>query len=79
MSHTTGIVVETIIDLYGLIPIVHARCIMKAVITRGLGRLLEIRLCFTMIEVEIWCKALSRTIIEVVLGVKSHLRVIILS
>ena len=79
MAHTPCIVVDTIVQLSRLIPVVNARCIVEAVITRSLSGFLDIWLHLTMIEIEIWREALTRTIIEIVLRVKTHLWIVFLT
>ena len=79
MPYPTGIVVETIVQLHGFIPVVHARCIMEAIVSSSLGRLFQIRILFTMIEVEIRREPLSGTVVEIVLRTETKLRVILLT
>ena len=38
VAHTSGIVVDTIVELDGLIPVVASRGIVEMVVARGLGR-----------------------------------------
>ena len=79
VAHAAGIVIHAVVQLHRLVPVVHARCIVETVVTRGLGRLLVILLSLTVIQVEVRMETLSGTIIEVVLRVESVLWVILLT
>ena len=77
VPHMTSIIVDAIIQLHGLIPVVHPWRIAETVVTRSLGRLFDIGLRLTMIKVEVRRKPLTRTIIEIVLWVETNLGIVI--
>ena len=77
VTDAPSIVVNTIVQLDSLIPVGFRRCIIEMIITRSLGRLLDVSLLLPLIEVEKRCKALARAIVEVVLRIEALLRVVI--
>ena len=79
MLHPTCVIIEAIVELYRLIPVVHARGVVETVVASGLGWFLLIGFRITVIEVEIGRKALTRTIVEIILGIEAKVRVIVLA
>ena len=79
VAYTTGIVVNAIVQLYRLIPVVLSRRIVKVVIACSLGRFLYIGFRLTMIQVEIGCKTLSGTIVEIVVRIETVQHVVLLA
>ena len=79
MPHTPCIVIEAVIELYRLVPVVHAWGVMETVITCSLSRFLDIWLLLTVIQVKIWSKSLSGTVIEIILRIEAVLRIILLT
>ena len=79
MTHTSSIVVETIVEFHRLVPVVHARSIVETVIARGLGRLFEIGFRLTVIEVEIRGEALTWAIVEIILWREALSGIIVLT
>ena len=77
MPHSTRIVIETVVELHRLIPVVHAWGIVEAVVTCGLSRFFEIGFRLAMIEVEIGCEPLTRTVIEIVLRIEAVLGIVL--
>ena len=77
VTNSTSIIIKTIVEFNCLIPVVHAWSIVETIVTSGLGRLLNIRFCLAMIQVEIRRKTLTRTIVEVVLWVETILWIIL--
>ena len=77
MSDAPGIVIHAVVQLHRLIPVVTARGIVEMVVTRSLGGLFQIGLRLATIQVEIRCKTLARTIVKVVLRVKSVQRLVL--
>ena len=71
MADTSGIVVYAVVQLHRLVPVVTPRGIVEVVVTRGFGGFFQIGFRLAVIQVEIGCEALARTIVEVVLRVES--------
>ena len=77
VANTTSIVVHAIVQLDSLIPVGLRGCIIEMVITRSLGRLLQVWFLLTLIQVEVRREALAWTIVEVVLRIETLLQVVI--
>ena len=77
VADASSIVVKAIVQFDSLVPVGLRRCIIEVVITRSLGRLLQVRLLLTLIQVEVRREALTWTIVEVVLRIETLLRVVI--
>ena len=91
IASASGIaIIHTIVELHGLIPVVATRAVVKAVVTRGLGRTLLILLInfsvFSMKSLEFWLRMtnlvqiqIAPGIIEIIPGREMHVRIIIFS
>ena len=76
VAYAWGIVVDAVVQLHRLVPVVLPRGIVEVVVARSLGRLLQIGFRLAAIQVEVWHEALTGTVVEVVLRVESHHRVV---
>ena len=78
VTSSAGItIVYAIIEFHRFIPIIHTRRRIEAVIARSFGRHLIVRLYSSLLKIELRRKRLARTIIEIILRRKGHIRVVI--